>query len=73
MLVWEGRVTVIDFPQAVDARSNQYAADLLGRDVRRMCDWAARHGVHRDADQIAEDLWMAWELADLVPEELRGL
>lgn len=73
VLVWEGVATVIDLPQAVDARKNRYAADLLHRDVTRMCQWAAHFGVDRDADRIAADLWTSWELADLVPEELRGL
>jgi len=73
LLVWQGVVTVIDLPQAVDPRKNQHAADLLHRDVARMCEWASRHGVPRDADRIAADLWTSWQLADLVPEDLRGL
>ena len=33
----------------------------------------APHGVRDSARRIASDLWTAWEFADLVPEELRGL
>jgi len=73
LLVWNGEVTVIDLPQAVDPRKNRHAAGFLRRDVERMCEWASHHGAHRPAKRIATDLWTSWELADLVPEELRGL
>lgn len=73
ILVWEGELTVIDFPQAVDPRKNKHAEALLGRDIKRMCDHFERWGVQRSAGRIAQDLWTAWTFADLVPEELRGL
>ncbi|HZD17707.1 MAG TPA: RIO1 family regulatory kinase/ATPase [Actinomycetota bacterium] len=72
LLVWEGRVTVIDLPQAVDAKKNRFARGLLQRDVRRVCEYFARYAVAADADRITDDLWTAWELAELVPEELRA-
>ena len=71
VLVWEGRATVIDFPQAVDPRKNRHARALLERDVTRICDHFERFGVRSNAHRIAGDLWTAWEFADLVPEELR--
>lgn len=73
LLVWNGLVTVIDLPQAVDPRKNRHAKAFLERDVERICEWGTRHGVHRPAGRIAADLWTGWEFADLVPEELRGL
>ncbi|MEX0651710.1 MAG: RIO1 family regulatory kinase/ATPase, partial [Actinomycetota bacterium] len=73
VLVWNGLVTVIDLPQAVDPRKNRHARAFLERDVERICEWASHHGVQRPAGRIAADLWTGWELADLVPEELRGL
>jgi len=73
VLVWNGLVTIIDLPQAVDPRKNRHARAFLERDVERVCEWASRHGVQRPAERIAADLWTGWELADLVPEELRGL
>jgi RIO kinase 1 len=73
LLVWDGRVTAIDFPQAVDPRKNRHAEAFLRRDVDRMVDHFAKHGVEAPADRIASDLWTAWTFADLVPEELRGL
>jgi RIO kinase 1 len=71
VLVWEGRATVIDLPQAVDPRKNRHAFELLRRDVHLVCDHFARFGVESSADRIAGDLWTSWQLADLVPEELR--
>jgi RIO kinase 1 len=73
LLVWEGDVVVIDLPQAVDPRKNRHAQAFLQRDVERICEWGAAHGVERPAGRIATDLWTGWEMADLVPEELRGL
>ncbi|HEU4356108.1 MAG TPA: RIO1 family regulatory kinase/ATPase [Actinomycetota bacterium] len=71
VLVWEGRVTVIDLPQAVDPRKNRHAEHLLERDVRRICDHFARLGVGADPGRLTRDLWTAWTFADLVPEDLR--
>jgi RIO kinase 1 len=72
VLVWDGRATLIDFPQAVDAKKNRHAEVLLGRDVRRICEHFERLGVRRDGGAIASNLWTGWTFADLVPEELRA-
>ena len=71
LLVWDGRVTVIDLPQAIDPRKNRHAHALLERDVRRICEHFERLGVRSSPDRLAADLWTAWQFADLVPEELR--
>jgi RIO kinase 1 len=71
VLVWEGEVTLIDLPQAIDPKKNRFAAELLERDVRRICEHFERYGVSREAGRIASDLWTAWRFADLVPEDLR--
>jgi RIO kinase 1 len=73
VLVWQGRATVIDLPQAVDPRKNRHARQLLERDVRRICEHFSRFGVRSSPGRLSSDLWVAWEMADLVPEELRGL
>lgn len=73
LLVWQGTVTVIDFPQAVDTKKNRHAPALLERDLRRIGEHFERLGVHRPWSRLASDLWTAWEFADLVPEELRGM
>jgi RIO kinase 1 len=71
VLVWEGRATIIDLPQAVDPRKNRHAPALLERDVQRICDHFARFGVRSAPAELAGDLWTSWQFADLVPEELR--
>ena len=72
VLVWDGRITVIDLPQAVDPKKNRHAEALFHRDVRRICEHFERAGVRRDADEIASRLWTGWTFADLVPEDLRA-
>jgi RIO kinase 1 len=71
VLVWDGRIWVIDLPQAVDPRKNRHAESLLTRDVSRICDHFARRGTVRDGEAFARDLWTSWTFADLVPPELR--
>jgi len=56
VLVWEGRATVIDLPQDVDAKKNRFARRLLERDVRRICEHFERCGVRADPHRIADDL-----------------
>lgn len=57
ILYWDGRITLIDFPQMVDARKNPHAFDLLLRDVTRVCDYYGRYGIHTDPHQLTLDLW----------------
>jgi RIO kinase 1 len=71
LLVWRGRVRVIDLPQAVDPRSNPNAWDLLERDLRNVGAWFARHGIVLDAPTRAADLRVGFEFAELVPPDLR--
>jgi RIO kinase 1 len=71
VLVWEGRAVVIDLPQAVDPSQNPEADELFRRDIARMCTWAARHGVVRDAGEVAADLWESWRYAESIPKDLR--
>ena len=65
VLWWAGRVTVIDFPQAVDPRSNPHAAELLTRDLKNLCDHFARLGVRRDWEALSRGLWTAFTFAEL--------
>jgi RIO kinase 1 len=65
VLWWEGRPTMIDFPQAIDPRFNNNARELLARDVRNICSYFERLGVTSDPDRIAADLWTGFEFADL--------
>jgi RIO kinase 1 len=57
ILYWEGKITLIDFPQVTMSESNHNAWRIFGRDVRRVCEYFAAQGVERDADTIARRLW----------------
>lgn len=65
ILFWQGRPMLIDVPQAVDPRLNPGAQTLLRRDVRNICDWAAKVGVSRDTNAIADDLWTRFTLGEI--------
>ena len=57
ILYWDGDITLIDFPQAVDPRLNPHAERLLARDVERVCQYFTRFGVRADAPRLARSLW----------------
>ncbi len=57
ILYWEGRLKIIDFPQAVDPRSNPNALALLQRDVENVCAYFAKWGVQSDPHRITRGLW----------------
>jgi RIO kinase 1 len=56
LLWWDGRLVVIDFPQAVDPTMNPAAPDLLHRDVLNVTTWFNRHGFDIDAEAVFADL-----------------
>lgn len=72
ILVWDGRATVIDLPQAVDPRKNRFARDLLERDVLRVCEHFDKLGVRSSPGRMTGDLWTSWTFADLIPGDLLG-
>ena len=57
ILYWDGEITLIDFPQVVNVRTNPQAETIFRRDVRRVCEYFSRMGVPCDADDLADDLW----------------
>lgn len=57
VLYWEGKVTIIDFPQVIDAYNNQGAFRFLRRDVERLCQYFARQGVKSDPERIVAGMW----------------
>jgi RIO kinase 1 len=69
VLVWNGKPTVIDFPQSVDPKVNRHAEDLLRRDIQRLGDWFTRQGLDLDWEKIADEIWFAWLHADLIPAD----
>ncbi len=65
IVVHQDRAILIDFPQAVDPRLNHNGWMLLSRDIANVCRWAARHGVHRSAADIASRLWQRFVVGEL--------
>ena len=57
ILYWEGEVTIIDFPQTVEARVNPHAFELLQRDITRICEYFAGYGVEADPVERTLALW----------------
>lgn len=57
ILYWEGKIWVIDFPQAVDPNENRNAYDLFERDVQRICEYFAVQGVKKDPKRLAAHIW----------------
>ena len=62
VLYWEGEITLIDFPQVVEARSNAEAFPIFHRDLARLCQYFARYGLQVDAAQLAASLWQRHHL-----------
>lgn len=67
ILYWEGEITLIDFPQAVDPRQNRSAYPIFLRDVTRICEYFNRQGLRISARRLADDLWTAYGFR-LTPE-----
>jgi RIO kinase 1 len=57
VLYHAGDIRIIDFPQAVDARFNPNALELLERDLSNVCGFFARLGIDADARRIARGFW----------------
>jgi RIO kinase 1 len=56
LLVWEGRLVMIDLPQAVDPLAQADGLGLLERDVTNVCTWFARKGVDTAPDDVIAEL-----------------
>lgn len=57
LLVWEGKLWAIDFPQAVDLYVNTEGHELLRRDVENVCKFFAARGVAAaDPVEVMADL-----------------
>jgi RIO kinase 1 len=73
LLYWEGRITLIDFPQVVNVYNNVNAYIIFQRDVQRVCEYFAAQGVDDalcDADTIVADLWQRYVGRIPSPREL---
>ncbi|MFZ0248038.1 RIO1 family regulatory kinase/ATPase [Candidatus Binatus sp.] len=65
LLYWEGRVVAIDFPQAVDARLNPNARELLFRDVEKICGHFEKYGIPANGNRIAGEMWRRYRVGAL--------
>ena len=58
VLYWEGRLSIIDFPQVVDPHNNPDAYAIFRRDVERICQYFERMGVDSQPGRLARELWL---------------
>lgn len=65
VLYYRGRVVVIDFPQASNPMRNPNAHALLLRDIRNVCTFFAKWGVHSDPEAIFNDMWTKYQLNEI--------
>lgn len=70
ILYWQGNVTLIDFPQVIDAHNNSNVERILKRDIVRVCDYFQRFGVGCDGEALGQALWE--DYFALSPEEVEA-
>jgi RIO kinase 1 len=68
ILYWDGVITLIDFPQVADVRSNPDAHFILQRDIVRICEYFAQQGLHRNPVSLVDELWYRYGVGDLFVE-----
>lgn len=56
VLIDDGRVVLIDWPQVVDVVGNPRGLDYLHRDCVNVCAWFVRAGLDVDAEELFADL-----------------
>lgn len=59
ILYWDGKISLIDFPQAINPDENQNAYRIFTRDVTRVCDYFASRGVKSDPFTLARKMWQS--------------
>ncbi len=52
-----GEITLIDFPQVINLRTNRKARFILERDIRRICEYFSQQGVRCDPEAIMDHFW----------------
>jgi RIO kinase 1 len=60
ILYWQGKITLIDFPQVIDPDVNRSAFRIFERDLVRVCEYFAHQGVRSNPRRLAADLWTAY-------------
>ncbi|MBN2873943.1 MAG: hypothetical protein JXM71_02515 [Spirochaetales bacterium] len=66
-LFHDGRVVIIDFPQAVDARYHSQGEAMLTRDIVNARSYFRRWGLgdQEESEALARDLWRRYEAREL--------
>jgi RIO kinase 1 len=72
ILYWQGEITLIDFPQAIDPNINRNAFRIFERDVIRVCEYFARQGVKSNPRRLANEIWKTQHLRE-IPDVHPGL
>lgn len=57
VLYWDGKITLIDFPQVTNSRTNSRAYFILRRDVQRICEYFEQYGLSHDYVALTDKLW----------------
>jgi RIO kinase 1 len=57
ILYWQGKVTLIDFAQAVDPYHSSDVFSLFARDIERVCQYFALYNIETDARASARKIW----------------
>ena len=57
ILYWDGSITLIDFPQAINPLQNPNAYQIFQRDLLRICDYFRKQGVENNPHHLAEKMW----------------
>ncbi len=57
ILYWDGKITLIDFPQVTNSQTNDKAYFILQRDIKRVCEYFARQGVRSDPEALTRQYW----------------
>ncbi len=58
VLYWQGKVTLIDFAQAVDPYHSSDVFSLFARDIERICQHFTLYNIASDARVLAREIWM---------------
>lgn len=72
ILYMDGKIWLIDFPQAVDPEHNLNAYPIFQRDIKRTCEYFQSQGLSCNASQLAEDIWLkhGYHLSPMVHPKL---
>jgi RIO kinase 1 len=57
ILYWQGKITLIDFAQAVDPYHSSDVYSLFARDIERVCQYFALYDVQTEPRRLARAIW----------------